>query len=52
MGGWMGDHDQVCSFLKIIYNLSWWVVVDMSYTLDLILLFQIGIIELFQLVSI
>ena len=52
MGGWMGDHAHVCFIMKIILNLIMkWVVVDMSYTLDLIFV-SIGIIESFQLVSI
>ena len=52
MGGWMGDHAHVCFIMKIILNLIMkWVVVDMSHTLDLILV-SIGIIEFFQLVSI
>ena len=48
----MGDHAHVCFKMKIILNLIMkWVVVDMSHTLDLIVV-SIGIIELFQLVSI
>jgi len=48
----MGDHVHVCFIMKIIFKLAHdWVVVDMRYTLDLIVV-SIGIIEFFQLVSI
>ena len=47
----MGDHVHVCFIMKIIFKLAHeWVVVDMSHTLDLIVV-SIGIIEFFQLVS-
>ena len=49
----MGDHVHVCFIMKIILKLAHdWVVVDMSYTLDLTFVISIGIIEFFQLVSI
>jgi len=48
----MGDHAHVCFIVKIILNLIMkWVVVNMSYTLDLIIVVSIGIIGFFQLVS-
>ena len=51
-GGWMGDHAHVCFHSENHFKLEHeWVVGYMRYTFDIIV-FSIGIIGFFQLVSI